>query len=129
MLVRMATTPDTKDWTWVLDRPCPECGFDSRTVAREDVAGLLRRNAAAWPAVPEQPAAARRPRPDKWAPLEQDPAVVAAELTEAAGHLASAFEQVSDWSRPGTRSDGAHFTIETLARYLVHDPVHTISGT
>lgn len=18
--------PDTKDWTWVLERPCPECG-------------------------------------------------------------------------------------------------------
>jgi hypothetical protein len=21
--------PDTKDWTWVLDRPCPECGLDT----------------------------------------------------------------------------------------------------
>ena len=21
--------PDTKDWTWVLDRPCEECGFDA----------------------------------------------------------------------------------------------------
>ena len=21
--------PDTKDWTWVLERPCPECGFDA----------------------------------------------------------------------------------------------------
>ena len=19
--------PDTKDWTWVLERPCPDCGF------------------------------------------------------------------------------------------------------
>src|SRR4051794_791858 len=24
--------PDTKDWTWVLDRPCPECGFDPAAV-------------------------------------------------------------------------------------------------
>ena len=24
--------PDTKDWTWVLDRPCPECGFDAASV-------------------------------------------------------------------------------------------------
>jgi hypothetical protein len=23
-----AITPDTKDWTWVLERACPECGFD-----------------------------------------------------------------------------------------------------
>jgi hypothetical protein len=21
--------PDTKDWTWVLDRPCPECDYDA----------------------------------------------------------------------------------------------------
>ena len=27
-----AITPDDKDWTWVLERPCPECGFDTRTI-------------------------------------------------------------------------------------------------
>ena len=26
----MAITPDTKDWTWVLQRPCPECGFNTQ---------------------------------------------------------------------------------------------------
>ena len=25
---------------------------------------------------------------------------------------------------PGRRSDGAQFTIETFARYFIHDPVH-----
>ncbi|HEY5013683.1 MAG TPA: DinB family protein, partial [Acidimicrobiia bacterium] len=30
-------TPDTKDWTWVLERPCPECGFDASAFAREQV--------------------------------------------------------------------------------------------
>ena len=25
----MSITPDTKDWTWVLERPCPECGFEA----------------------------------------------------------------------------------------------------
>jgi DinB superfamily len=159
-------TPDTKDWTWVLDRPCPECGFDATTFTREDVAGMLRRNAAAWPAVLDGDAA-RRPSPDKWSPLEyachvrdvcrvyterlrlmrtehgphypnwdqdatavedryaeQDPATVAAELAADAETLAAAFEQVDDWTRTGTRSDGAHFTIETFARYLIHDPIH-----
>ena len=24
----MPITPDTKDWTWVMERPCPDCGFD-----------------------------------------------------------------------------------------------------
>jgi len=159
-------TPDTKDWTWVLDRPCPECGFDATRVAREDVPDMLRRNAAAWPAVLAGDAA-RRPAPDTWSPLEyachvrdvcrvyterlhlmrteddphypnwdqdatavedryaeQDPATVAAELVEAAETLATAFAAVDDWTRPGTRGDGAHFTIESFARYLIHDPVH-----
>ena len=25
----MTIVPDTKNWTWVLERPCPECGFDA----------------------------------------------------------------------------------------------------
>ena len=28
------------------------------------------------------------------------------------------------WRRPGRRSDGAVFTVESFGRYLVHDPVH-----
>jgi hypothetical protein len=28
------------------------------------------------------------------------------------------------WLRTGTRSDGARFTVESFARYLIHDPVH-----
>ena len=45
----MPVVPDTKDWTWVLQRRCPECG---------------------------------------------------------------------------SRSDGAHFSVDSFARYLIHDPVH-----
>jgi hypothetical protein len=55
---------------------------------------------------------------------EQDPATVAKELTEAAHHLADRFTEVTDWHRTGTRSDGAHFTIDTFARYFIHDPIH-----
>ncbi|WP_458689292.1 hypothetical protein [Nocardia tengchongensis] len=25
----MPIVPDAKDWTWVLERTCAECGFDS----------------------------------------------------------------------------------------------------
>jgi hypothetical protein len=58
--------------------------------------------------------------------LEQDPAVVAGELSEAAESIARRFDGVSgdQWQRTGIRSDGAHFTVETFARYFVHDPVH-----
>ena len=44
----MTIVPDTKDWTWVLQRPCPECGLDTQGFPREAVAGMIRDNAAAW---------------------------------------------------------------------------------
>ena len=62
--------PDTKDWTWVLRRPCPECGFDSRSVVREEVPALLRGNAAEWRALLAGGEVRRRPRPGVWSPLE-----------------------------------------------------------
>jgi hypothetical protein len=57
---------------------------------------------------------------------EQAPDKVAAELQEAAEVLAGRFEQVhgAQWERTGTRSDGAHFTVETFAQYFIHDPLH-----
>ena len=56
----------------------------------------------------------------------QDPAVVGPEMLAAARALAEAFTEVApdDWSRRGIRSDGAEFTIDTFARYMLHDPVH-----
>jgi hypothetical protein len=64
--------PDDKDWTWVLRRPCAECGFDASTLPPPDVAALVRANAAAWVPILEQPPEwlRRRPRHDRWAPLE-----------------------------------------------------------
>lgn len=64
--------PDEKDWTWVLERPCPECGFDASSFRPDAVAERLRANAAAWARLLELPAPElrRRPRPDRWAPLE-----------------------------------------------------------
>ena len=40
--------PDAKDWTWVLQRPCPECGLDTHSFPRDAIAGMIRVNAAAW---------------------------------------------------------------------------------
>ncbi|MFG2823446.1 DinB family protein [Kitasatospora sp. NPDC048365] len=64
--------PDTKDWTWVLERPCADCGLDTPAVAREAVPGMIRANAAAWlgllAADPEE--LRRRPEPQTWSDLE-----------------------------------------------------------
>ena len=47
-------------------------------------------------------------------------------LQRSAAVLADRFDGVTggQWARTGVRSDGAHFTVESLARYLVHDLVH-----
>jgi hypothetical protein len=64
--------PDDKDWTWVLERRCPECGFDASSCVPASVPGLLRDNAKAWVRILAGPAGElrRRPRPARWAPLE-----------------------------------------------------------
>lgn len=66
----MAIEPDTKNWTWVLEKRCPECGFDSSTTSEHDVAALLRVNAAEWPAVLERADVRDRPDECTWSPLE-----------------------------------------------------------
>lgn len=40
--------PDHKDWTWVLDEPCGQCGFQASAVEPEQVAALMRANAAGF---------------------------------------------------------------------------------
>jgi hypothetical protein len=165
----MEIVPDTKDWTWVLQRPCPECGYEAYGFPREAVPRLLRENAAAWELVLAASDVRQRPAPQTWSPLEygchvrdvfrlyryrldlmltqddplypnwdqdetavnecyseQDPDRVQVELVEAADRLAALFATVlgEAWERPGRRSDGAAFTTETFARYMVHDPVH-----
>ena len=166
----MSIVPDSKDWTWVLERACHECGLDTRQVVPGDVAGVLRANSAAWVEVLHGPPdVRRRPASHVWSPLEyachvrdvfrlydqrlllmlaevhplypnwdqdetavverygeQDPSTVAMELAEAGGTLARHFDEVSgeQWQRGGRRSDGAHFTVASFARYFIHDPVH-----
>jgi DinB superfamily len=161
--------PDTKDWTWVLARPCPDCGLAVATLGRDDIAPVLRHCAQALAAAVRGQNARQRPAPTVWSPLEygchvrdvfaifdrrlqlmldeddplfanwdqddtareeryelQDPVVVADQLERGVEPLAARFESLTDgqWRRPGRRSDGAAFTVDTFAQYLAHDPVH-----
>ncbi|HEY0248007.1 MAG TPA: DinB family protein [Gryllotalpicola sp.] len=165
----MAIVPDTKNWTWVLERACPDCGFDPAAFGFRDVPGLTRDNVAAWQNVLARDGLGVRPDDATWSPLEyaahvrdvfrimharlnlmlvladpefanwdqdetaveqsyagQDPARVSAELTAAGLGIASAFELVPNATlgRTGRRGDGSYFTVESLATYFQHDPVH-----
>lgn len=56
----------------------------------------------------------------------QQPDVVAAELRAAAELIAEEFAAVhgAQWQRPGRRSNGSLFTVDTFARYFLHDVAH-----
>src|SRR3954465_10962590 len=66
----MTIVPDDKDWTWVLERPCPECGFDAATADPTDVARRIRDTAGVYVAALVEDDARRRPSPDTWSPAE-----------------------------------------------------------
>lgn len=165
----MAIVPDTKNWTWVLDEVCPECGFDAAGVDLPSMGALTRANVASWPPLLSNPRARIRPSDDQWSATEygchvrdvfalfderlrrmltedapqfanwdqdvtaverrydlQDPQVVSNELVAAGEACAVRWDSVTDadWTRTGDRSDGSSFTIDTFARYFLHDPVH-----
>jgi hypothetical protein len=63
-------TPDDKDWTWTLDRECPECGFAAADVARGDIAQLVLAFTAPWHDVLARAAVRTRPDDATWSPLE-----------------------------------------------------------
>ena len=46
-----APVPDDKDWTFVLDRICPECGFLAADIDTRDLAALVHAAAAPWASV------------------------------------------------------------------------------
>lgn len=59
---------DDRDWTFVLEAGCPECGYrlhDPVTTSER-----LRAAAASWGGVLQRPAVDERPQPDVWSPLE-----------------------------------------------------------
>ncbi len=60
---------DTTDWTFVLDRECPQCGYDSAvdpTSTGERIRAMLPR----WQAALARPEATGRPSPQVWSTLE-----------------------------------------------------------
>lgn len=64
----MAIAPDGEDWTWVIERACPECGFDSSVVDYEQIPELVHDNAVRWGQVLRRKGVDVRPK--TWSALE-----------------------------------------------------------
>lgn len=62
--------PDTKDWTWVIHRPCPDCGFEADDYTFPQFGTVLRETVPRYLAALQRPDATRRGRPDTWSVLE-----------------------------------------------------------
>ncbi|BDT86031.1 DinB family protein [Nocardia cyriacigeorgica] len=66
----MPIEPDVKDWTWVLERPCPECGFDATAVSYADIPDRARECAARLRDALGRADVAVRPDEHTWSALE-----------------------------------------------------------
>lgn len=69
------TTPepvegDTKDWTWVLERPCPDCGFDPSAMSVASIPDTITDAARRFALALEQPDAGVRTQPGAWSTVE-----------------------------------------------------------
>ena len=58
----------------------------------------------------------------------QDPEVVAGEVFSAGNAFADLYDTITgdQWGRPGVRSDGSSFTVDSFGRYFLHDIVHHV---
>lgn len=167
-----APPPETKDWTWVVETPCAECGYDPAAVdVTGDLGPRVLAAAAALGEAAVAPGGRDRPSPLVWSPLEYaahvrdtcrigaqrvrlmqdedgarfpnwdqdaaavegrywegDPARVRTDLAEAAAEVVRRFASVTpeQWGHRGLRSNGSAFTVDTLARYFLHDLEHHV---
>jgi len=148
----MPIVPDVKNWTWVLDETCPECGFAAADTAFDAVPPLAREYAGRLAATLTRPEAALRLTDSVWSPLEyaahvRDVCRIFAYRTAIAARTVASDPRVpafdargvsaaeaadgvpvppADRGRHVRRSDGSAFTVESLARYFVHDVIHHV---
>ncbi|MDO5533859.1 MAG: DinB family protein [Propionibacteriaceae bacterium] len=63
-------TPDTQDWTWVLERPCAACGFDPAEVVPTSVPRIIVEASDRFALALEKADAGVRTTPGVWSTVE-----------------------------------------------------------
>jgi len=62
--------PDDKDWTWIMERPCPECGYDASQHPKERLGSEIRALAPIYREFLDHKDVRERPSPGVWSALE-----------------------------------------------------------
>ncbi|MGP9501243.1 DinB family protein [Specibacter sp. AOP5-B1-6] len=122
----MAIIPDDKDWTWVLERPCPECGFNASKATPATAATMLPAVLPRWQSALRRANVEDRTRPDTWSVLEY-----AAHVSELFCVFTSRLELMlsednptfADWDQDQAALDGSYSTLDPddVARDLVQN--------
>lgn len=66
----MPIVPDDKNWTWVLEQACLECGFVGEDFPATDAPAALEHNAEEWLELLQHPRVRDRPDDHTWSALE-----------------------------------------------------------
>jgi hypothetical protein len=66
----MPIVPDDKNWTWVIEQPCNDCGYDPATIDIAELGDHLRANVEQWPPLLAHEHVRLRPTDDQWSALE-----------------------------------------------------------
>lgn len=66
----MDIIPDEKDWTWVLERSCPDCGFTASKATPATAATMLPAVLPRWQSALRRPDVEVRPEQGTWSVLE-----------------------------------------------------------
>jgi hypothetical protein len=66
----MPIVPDDKNWTWVIEQPCNDCGYDPAAIDIGALGDHLRANVEQWPPLLTHEHVRLRPTDDQWSALE-----------------------------------------------------------
>ncbi len=66
----MTIAPETKDWTWTVEKACVDCGYDGPSVDFTNTGDAIRALISPFQVALAKPNASTRPNATTWSPLE-----------------------------------------------------------
>ncbi|ALE91875.1 methyltransferase type 12 [Arthrobacter alpinus] len=111
----MPIIPDEKDWTWVLSRPCPDCGVTAASATPATVATTIPALLPRWQSALKRANVDQRPNESTWSVLEYG-AHVRDVFEVFEGRLALMLEQenphFANWGQDQAALEGNYATLD-----------------